>query len=124
MSCKTDRDRLIELIEDGFPEYVEIIQRTTVEALADYLLANGVIVPPCKVGDMVYMVTPNGNIRNLTVLGIDIELEKKEVKMTCLAVYEFEDKPCYLQIQYSKFGKTVFLTKKEAEAKLKECEGK
>ena len=77
-----------------------------------------IIVPPCKAGDTVYMITPNGNIRNLTVLGIDIELEEKENKMTCLAVYEFEGNPCYIQIQSFKFGKTVFLTKEEAEAEL------
>lgn len=48
-----DRDRLIELLfkvteEKDCPQPDEI---------ADYLLANGVIVPPCKVGDMVYVVS-------------------------------------------------------------------
>lgn len=50
----TDRDRLIELLLKS-----EILCNTCgestntycAEALADYLLANGVIVPPCKVGD-------------------------------------------------------------------------
>ena len=112
----TDRDRLIELLQEytdnnngGGSNY----------GRADYLLANGIIVPPCKVGEKVYMITPNGNIRNLNILSIDIELEK-EVKMTCLAVYEFEGKPCYIQIHSFKFGKKVFLTKEEAEEKLKE----
>lgn len=82
-----------------------------------------IIVPPCKVGDMVYMITPNGNIRNLTILSIDIELEEKEITMACLAVYEFEGNPCYLQIHSFKFGKTVFLTREEAEKALKEAKG-
>lgn len=43
------RDRLIELlIKRG------VTFRTC--DIADYLLNNGVIVPPCKVGDMVYQV--------------------------------------------------------------------
>ena len=29
---------------------------TGAEALADYLLTNGVIVPPCNVGDTVYCI--------------------------------------------------------------------
>ena len=107
----TDRDRLIELIHDSDYSLNSV-------GLADHLIANGVIVPPCKVYDTVYMITPNGNIRNLTIEGIDIEIEKKEVKMTCLAVYEFEGKPCYMQIQSFKFGKTVFLTREEAEKAL------
>lgn len=44
----SERERLIELLKDGgvrdFPY---------VNALADHLLANGVIVPLCKVGDYV-----------------------------------------------------------------------
>lgn len=49
----SERDRLIELLfkvtkEKDCPQPDEI---------ADYLLANGVIVPPCKVGDWVYVVS-------------------------------------------------------------------
>lgn len=43
----TDRDRLIELIQNA----VNGCARHWAEIIADYLLANGVIVPPCKVGD-------------------------------------------------------------------------
>jgi hypothetical protein len=82
-----------------------------------------IVVPPCKVGQTVYMITPNGNIRNLTILSIDIELEEKEITMACLAVYEFEGNPCYLQIHSFKFCKTVFLTREEAEKALKEAKG-
>ena len=51
----TDRDRLIELILNR--ERVDLpLPIEYQEDLADYLLANGVIVPPCKVGDMVYRI--------------------------------------------------------------------
>lgn len=121
----TDRDRLIELLCKaplGFKTFENQYYKSTISKIADHLIVNGVIVPPCKVEDTVYMITPNGNIRNLTIESIDIELEKKEVKMTYLAVYEFEGKPCYMQIQSFKFGKTVFLTREEAEKALKESE--
>lgn len=54
----TDRDRLIELMS-GLPfsaEYEKYNSLEFAEHLADHLLANGVIVPPCKVGDKVYYV--------------------------------------------------------------------
>ena len=43
------RERLVELIK------ARIDNKTwCVSELADYLIANGVIVPPCKVGDVIY----------------------------------------------------------------------
>jgi hypothetical protein len=53
------RDRLIELIGE-FPIWHSSLKDRwmpeAVERLADHLLANGVIVPPCKVGDTVYCI--------------------------------------------------------------------
>ena len=51
----TDRERLIDLMIDAKRTDPETGSFT--EYLADYLLEHGVIVPPCKAGDMVYMVT-------------------------------------------------------------------
>lgn len=58
------RDRLIELIEKAKKQECLnamcgdidslIDSPRGVEFIADFLLANGVIVPPCKVGDVVY----------------------------------------------------------------------
>ena len=45
----TERERLIELLrQSGITWYPSKV--------ADYLLENGVIVPPCKVGDTVYYI--------------------------------------------------------------------
>lgn len=68
----TDRDRLIELLEtdlecnkDGHGdcsmceyEYADndCIRQISIQT-ADYLLASGVTVPPCKVGDKLYIIT-------------------------------------------------------------------
>ncbi len=51
------RDRLIELIKRG-----GVIIPQTAEAVADYLLANGVIVPKVKVGDHLYYISAAGLI--------------------------------------------------------------
>ena len=48
------RDRLIELFLQYCRTYDDSIQGCE-ESLADYLLAEGVIVPPCKVGTL-YML--------------------------------------------------------------------
>ena len=53
----TQRDRLIKLLEYahnyGGDTYVEISNR---EELADYLLENGIIAPPCKIGDDLWYI--------------------------------------------------------------------
>ena len=70
----TDRERLIELIvnADTYDSYEcklcakddDACDCCFAEKLADHLLANGVIVPPCKVGDTMYKVcTVNSRIQ-------------------------------------------------------------
>ena len=45
----TQKERLIEMIKRS-SQYVNE-NGSLVERIADHLLANGVIIPPCKVGD-------------------------------------------------------------------------
>ena len=102
--------------------------------LADYLLAKGVIVPPCKVGDKVY------HIRKATCENIDglyniCEFYRHSEDNLCAlpkgeCPYVYRIAECNvtmdnLLIVTEKWGKTVFLTKEEAEQALrKEDEGK
>ena len=75
---------------------------------------------PCKVGDTVYAIGFNNNkpiIYESVVLNILIT--EKEIVFN-VKVDEFEINS---QLKQSMFGKTVFLTKSEAEAKLKEMRG-
>lgn len=56
----TDRDRLIELLVNfrkSDNPITQMAKRMIIEKIADYLLANGVIVPPCKVVDRYVMDT-------------------------------------------------------------------
>ena len=88
----TDRDRLIELIRQGKDmtpcekdnDYrCEGIKCADCESksIADYLLANGVIVPPCKVGQMVYLFYPvRKGIYEAVVDEICLNVYKAKVK--------------------------------------------
>ena len=122
----TDRERLIELIQNS----VNGCARHWAEIIADYLLANGVIVPPCKVGETVY-------IKNRPLIISFLHIENKVyyvVQFDCddcgdCPFYEDEvsfegEHDCktngYIQFTEKDIGKTVFLTKEEAEEKLKE----
>lgn len=66
---------------------------------------------PCKVGDKIYIVFHNHTIGNSTVVSFKMIAKGWAVKTNDWS-YLFTD-----------FGKTVFLTKSEAEAKLKELRG-
>ena len=109
----TDRDRLIELIEKWH-------ENPTHQYLADYLLANGVIVPPCKVGDCVWLVfTPkypaNPNDYGKWFMSVD------RVQRIIFGKKGLSIETCNMgTIPVKELGKTVFLTKEEAEEKVKE----
>lgn len=117
----TDRDRLIELIGD-LPfsrEYENYNSLEWAEHFSDHLLSNGVIVPPCKVGDVVYVVSQGQgfcmrwNVYEGKV--VDIHLNRHN-KLT-IRVENGEKFFGYYEPRF------IFLTKEEAEAKLKEREG-
>lgn len=52
----SDRERLIRrlIAAASFPYSMD--SRSEIELLADYLIENGVVIPPCKVGDTVYYI--------------------------------------------------------------------
>jgi len=115
----TGRDRLIELVDKAKEEYAnDITDHTETDYIVECLLNNGVIVPPCKVGDTVYTIF-EGDIEALKVIYTKTE-ESVEF------VYRYYDaKNGFLSMPFTNrsIGKTVFLTKEEAEAKLKELGG-
>lgn len=67
------------------------------------------VVLPCKAGDTVYSAFPLCEVSSHQIRKIEIEADGS---FACSA----------LMIPFSDFGKTVFLTREEAEAKLKERE--
>ena len=106
-----DRDRMIELIIKSGASF----ERALPEEVADYLLANGVIVPPCKVGDTVYRLAYNKDRNEYRIADL-WEVVKMEIYEDEVGIIDDSDN--YFTI--GDVGKTVFLTKEEAEQALKE----
>lgn len=120
------RDRLIELIKQA--EKQECLNAVCgdidflidspkgAEFIADYLLANGVIVPPCKVGDIVYQVDTLFEEVMITELKVvELTIDNKGIRTLYGAtsrgsIYVFDRGYGLSQIKF---------TKEEAEAKLK-----
>lgn len=133
-------ERLTEVtIEDGVKLYdisSELcLSRTTqgekiatiLKKLADYedLEEQGRLIKlPCKVGDKIFLDFAGfgKDVDKFTVKDFHLDCFKNgETILFC--DYESNDRTLSGQIDVMEFGKTVFLTKSEAEAKLKELRG-
>ena len=109
------RYRLIELIKeyicslrigDGAAYFLS----GGVPDLADHLLANGVIVPPCKVGDVVWFISD----RKI------IETKVDKVVLKHGGLYLLLSRNSFYETTCRSIGKTVFLTREQAEKALAE----
>ena len=78
-----------------------------------------VVVPPCKVGDTVYEVTSRKTISEYRVKAIRVELFCVFIEWDIVA--GFVDKSIF-GVSVNEIGKTVFLTREEAEAELEAME--
>ena len=120
------RERLIEILKGFRTPICEGLnfKLPDVEAIADHLLSEGVIVLPCKVGDMVYMPSIWYNqVHSYLVVEINLEAGNNNTVVLDEFVGGFilhRSQAVY----FNQFGKTVFLTKEEAEKALAEREGK
>lgn len=113
----TNRDRLIKFIINAKREAHETGSFT--EFLADYLIANGVIVPPCKVGDLVYVIRRKEK-RNKGGYWNAICFTKKVMQTAIKDGTAYIDCKRATKTDFSLIGKTVFLTKEEAEKALED----
>ena len=129
------KDRLIELFQQADKKYSDTKQcencvgfgngnECVDHLIADHLLANGVIVPPVKVGQTVWIVTHSYNVEET-----DDELKVYECRVSNITFYSDGEHQirlyhgdifvaCY--IRAVDIGKTVFLTREEAEKALAE----
>lgn len=89
--------------------------------IADYLIDNGVIVPPCKVGDIVYYVSENPlnlSVQANTIYEADVVRIVTTHLGTSLVIQIRNEYGCTEIPDVNKWGKTVFLTREEAEKAL------
>ena len=121
------RDRLIELLrqtefdyseecvcafEDGYkgaPDFAKFF--------VDHLIENGVIVPPCKVGDKLFALSA-GRTKILTF--IVTHLEVRESGIAFWGTTHYTKEPIAICSNYDIEDGTVFLTKEQAEKALAE----
>ena len=136
-----EREKLIELLMQGDIAAAKqgvfncCMCRREAETIADYLLENGVIVPPVKMGDIVYIDDSPHNVVHITI---------EEDGISYCAKYDCDEYECckecpfakeisfgevimcegneYHEFTASDIGKTVFLTREEAEKALEERE--
>ena len=125
----TEKERLIKLLMQGELEAdkqgVFNCSRSEwkAEIMADFLLSNGVIVPPCCIGDTVYEIRENG--KN-PISGRRFDRCITTVQMLdCAAIRKstlYAKEKRYAKNDSVRLGKTVFLTREEAENALEERE--
>ena len=105
------RDRLIDLLDKSFLESDSNYGTPSINQVADYLLENGVFVLPCKVGTELFLsdyINGHHRLKEYKFCGnrIAIVIECWEFQRTCTRWLD-------------DFGKTIFLTKEEAENALR-----
>ena len=108
----TGRERLIELLNEWGNNENDGVRA---ESIADYLLANGVIVPPVMAGQKLYL---SRSLMNDVIEGEVTGLKTTEFSRYTV-VFLIDDNR-YIEIPFGAYGKTVFLTKEEAEKALEE----
>jgi hypothetical protein len=117
------RDRLVELVKQAETEANKYIEREnkagripTAEDVAtvyaDYLIANGVIAPPCKAGDKIYKL-----YTNYSPFVSDYTVEEYGIPVKTVV-------GGYAIIPFSEVGKTVYLDEKEAMQALEAVKGR
>lgn len=120
------RDRLIELLRGFSTPICEGLNAKLpdVEGIADYLISESVIVPPCKVGQTLYFIynSPHANKPNLTPRIYEtnewyFDIDEKGISILPRWVHGYNNAYHYY------LGEYVFLTREEAEKALAEMQG-
>lgn len=119
----TQEERLVQLLSESAGIWF------TWESVANYLPSNGVIVPPCKVGDMVYIIPSKVSYEinklhkceylNRVYENEIVEIRKNRNRIYCIAEAGNSDDTVLVD---DFFGDTWFLTREAAEQALKERE--
>lgn len=126
------KERLVELLnkfkydcllscKNGFITVKKDCDTCVVEQLADYLIANGVIVPPCKVGQTLYFLydgtfanRPDFTLRIYETNDWYFDIDEKGISILPRSIRSYKGKHHYY------LGKTVFPTREEAEKVLED----
>lgn len=115
------RDRLIEIVDKAKEEYAnDVTDHTETEYIVESLLDNGVVVPPCKVGDTVWMVYTPKYPANPEDKGKYFMCEDGVQRIIYGAKGLSIETWNIGTIPAKEIGKKLFFSEEEAEQKLKE----
>ena len=112
------RNRLVELLKEA--SYYLDEQDVVCNRVADHLIENGVIVPPCKVGDTVYYLDGKTIVKDVVHC---ISFGGRHGVNAKGFIHMHDSDKDNITISFNLFGEQVFLTKYQAEQKLKEMIG-
>lgn len=125
----TERDKLIEILKndscqspmlcDPNCKYAKL-ERCYEERTADYLLENGVLMLPVKIGDTVYILDKLVNVIEGEVVKIEYTCEAENYSKFIREKFLVLFTSSATQYDFYDIGKFVFLTKEEAEKALAE----
>lgn len=103
------KNRLIELLRKSAEN------ARSVDEAADYLISNGVMVLPVKVGQIAYFVL------GTSIMTYHIDYIEIQLGMAFLGLrnWEYDNEHCSMLLPETSIGHTLFLTKGEAEEALK-----
>jgi len=122
-NCKHDKDcvfmlsncpkqgSIVSIYHNYLNDIIKDIPLDRLEQICEAERDGRCVVLPCKVGDFLYHIYP--------VQGV-IESRIRRIQKNINGVFIVDCKGAWME---SKIGKTIFLTKAEAEQKLKETEG-
>ena len=126
----TDRERLTQLIGEIRAYTHANFAKVTDDGIANFLLENGIIVPPCKVGDQVYEIVRNkdpklAQIWTTTCVGFhssERENHNGRYQLSYIIVRGRYSRGVH-HTDCKKIGRTVFFDLAEAEAVLQKIRG-
>lgn len=126
-----ERDRLTSLIDEGYWLYENrnLMQSMMLitEKIADYLLKEGILAPPCKIGDPIYEVifrkkNKASHILEEKVVGIHIIDAPQDLghNRKNYIITHNKNTNQIRHIGFDKIGKSVFFSKADANKLLEE----
>lgn len=124
------RERLIEIFKQADEKAFEYIRENDhmdfiptkdeiAGVYADHLLANGIIVPPCKVGDIVWVANKSVGkafFNRVVCIIFGASRNKNTIVVEYRNTYGETSRR---EFKWTQFGKQVFFSREEAEAALK-----
>ena len=117
----SEKERLVELLLESEPikerDLDDGWEDNEISDIAEHLIKNGVIVPPVKVGDTVYTVSKKRGIEAKEVVEISWKRDWAGTDLGWGLI--LSGKMSNNRYSVSSIGKTVFLTKEQAEKALK-----